>query len=117
MKFLIDAQLPKLLALLLRELGHEALYTLDLPLANRTSDAAINDLSIKERRVLFTKDSDFVDSFVLHRTPWKLLLISTGNITNSELISLFLKNMTAITNGFDHANFIEINRFRIVYHV
>ncbi len=66
---------------------------------------------------MFTKDSDFVDSFVLNRTPWKLLLISTGNITNPELISLLLKNIDGIANGFEHADFIELSRFRIVYHV
>jgi predicted nuclease of predicted toxin-antitoxin system len=48
MKFLIDAQLPHRLAAQLREAGHDAIHTLDLPLGNRTPDSAINDLSIRE---------------------------------------------------------------------
>ena len=39
MKFLIDAQLPRRLAGRLREVGFDAIHTLDLPLANRTPDA------------------------------------------------------------------------------
>ncbi len=31
MKFLIDAHLPKRLARLLQQLGHDAIHTLDLP--------------------------------------------------------------------------------------
>ncbi len=48
MKFLVDAQLPRRLARMLREAGHEAVHTLDLPHGNRTSDAVINDLSARE---------------------------------------------------------------------
>lgn len=44
MKFLVDAQLPRRLAGRLREAGHEAIHTLDLPLGNRTTDTLINDL-------------------------------------------------------------------------
>jgi predicted nuclease of predicted toxin-antitoxin system len=29
--------------------------------------------------VVVTKDSDFVESFLLRHEPWKLLLLSTGN--------------------------------------
>ena len=80
MKFLVDAQLPRRLVRRLREAGHEAIHTLDLPLGNRTTDTLINDLSAREQYVVITKDSDFVNSFVLNRRPHKLLLISTGNI-------------------------------------
>ena len=58
MKFLVDAQLPGRMAGWLIAHGHEALHTRDLPEGNRTSDAAINYLSVRERRVLVTKDED-----------------------------------------------------------
>ena len=29
---------------------------------------------------MVTKDADFVESFLLRHEPWKLLLVSTGNI-------------------------------------
>jgi predicted nuclease of predicted toxin-antitoxin system len=75
MKFLVDAQLPRRLARRLREAGHEAIHTLDLPLGNRTTDTIINDLSAREHYAVVTKDSDFVNSFILSRRPYKLLLI------------------------------------------
>ncbi len=45
MKFLIDAQLPKQLAVKLRNKRFEAIHTFDLPLGNRTSDTEINEIS------------------------------------------------------------------------
>ena len=47
----------------LREAGHEAIHTLDLPLGNLTPDSVINELSIRERYVVITKDAVFVNSF------------------------------------------------------
>ena len=38
MKFLVDAQLPLRLARWLNQTGHDALHTVDLPSANRTTD-------------------------------------------------------------------------------
>jgi predicted nuclease of predicted toxin-antitoxin system len=48
MKFLVDAQLPKSLCLFLHSKGYDAIHTLDLPEGNATSDADINQLSIRE---------------------------------------------------------------------
>lgn len=77
MKLLVDAQLPIRLANHLRQMGVEALHTSELPLRNRTPDAEIKRL---------TKDGDFVDNLLLHQNLYKLLLVATGNITNSALI-------------------------------
>lgn len=117
MKLLIDAQLPRRLASRLREAGHEATHTLDLPLGNRTLDTVIKELSIRERYVVVTKDADFVNSFHLRQRPYKLLLISTGNIRNSELEALLVSNLRNIAGGFDQFSFIELNRAALIYHV
>lgn len=106
MMFLVDAQLPRRLAALLEQAGHDCTHTLDLPLGNRTTDTVINQLSLDEQRVVVTKDADFVDSFLLQQEPWKLLLVSTGNIRNAELITLFLANIEKIAEGFDAFDFI-----------
>lgn len=90
MKFLVDAQLPRRIAHYLRVEGHDALYTLDLPKSNRTTDTEINMISEREQRVVVTKDADFVTTFHLSAKPYKLLLISTGNINNAALESLFI---------------------------
>lgn len=116
MKFLVDAQLPRRLVKQLSEAGNEAVHTLDLPHGNRTSDAEINQLSIREKYVVVTKDADFVNSFLLRREPYKLLLVSTGNIRNAELESLFLASLEKIVEAFDQFAFVEINRKTVVIH-
>ncbi len=99
MNFLLDAQLPRRLAVRLRKLGHDAIHTLDLPRANQTTDLEISELSVRETRVVVTKDSDFVDSLLLRGQPWKLLLVTTGNINNRELEALVLANLETVING------------------
>lgn len=116
MKFLVDAQLPRRLATQLRRSGHEAIHTLDLPLGNRTTDLAISELSLTGHYVVVTKDSGFVESFVLHRKPWKLLLVSTGNIRNSDLEGLFQSNVSRIVEGFKTLSFIELGRRNVIFH-
>jgi predicted nuclease of predicted toxin-antitoxin system len=54
MKFLIDAQLPRLLVAHLRQAGLDAIHTLDLPDGNRTTDRVINELSITEQYIVVT---------------------------------------------------------------
>jgi len=49
---------------------------------------------------LIIKDSDFLDSFYLKNSPQKLLLISTGNIRNTELLVLFQRNILRIIDLF-----------------
>jgi predicted nuclease of predicted toxin-antitoxin system len=116
MKFLVDAHLPRHLSFLLREAGYDAIHTLDLPNGNRTSDAEINQVAEHEQRVVVTKDADFVNSFLLTRRPYKLLLISTGNITNTDLESLFMPNLPGIVDAFKDYAFIELTRGSLLLH-
>lgn len=116
MNFLVDAHLPRRLARQISEAGHDVLHTLDLPNGNRTSDMEINTISIAEQRVVITKDSDFVSSFVLYKEPWKLLLVSTGNISNQELEQIFTANLLTISNAFMNIDYIEISRTNVIFH-
>ena len=70
MKFLIDAQLPKRLALLLTNLGYDVIHTLDLPNKNSTSDIEINRISVAEKWIVISKDRDFFDSILLYQEPF-----------------------------------------------
>ena len=117
MKFLIDAQLPRRLAHQLRAAGFETTHTLDLPLGNRTTDQALIIFSLTHRSVVVTKDSDFVESFLLRHEPWKLLLVSTGNIGNNELLRLFQLNMDQLAESFKTFDFIELNRTSMICHL
>ena len=114
MRFIVDAQLPRRMTRLLHQSGQDALHTLDLPEANRTSDTAILQRAARESRVVITKDSDFVDSFLLDRKPEKLLLISTGNITNAELEAIFMPNLDAIIAALTNNNFVELTRTALI---
>ena len=116
MRFLVDAQLPQRLARWLRDKGHDALHTRDLPKGNRTEDADVNDLSLREERVIVTKDTDFVDTFLLARKPHKLLLVATGNIGNADLEGLFQRNLEAIVLAFDASDYVELGHDRLVIH-
>jgi len=88
MKFLVDAQLPYGIALFLRDKGFDALHTNDLPDREYTTDSQIRCIAVSENRIVVTKDSDFVDSFILKKIPEKLLIVTTGNIKNKQLFSL-----------------------------
>lgn len=116
MKFLVDAQLPRRLAVAIQDAGYDALHTLDMPDGNSTTDEQINTVSLEEERIVISKDADFVNSFLLRQRPYKLLLISTGNITNKELLSLFLSHLETIIQAFENARFIELNRTVLVIH-
>lgn len=116
MKFLVDAQLPRRLARFLQDAGYDAVHTLDLPERNATPDSNINTLSIDQERIVITKDSDFVDSFLTIQQPYKLLLISTGNIKNSELEDLFTTYLPQIINLLSQHSYIEVNRDALIIH-
>jgi predicted nuclease of predicted toxin-antitoxin system len=116
MKFLVDAQLPVKLAQLLRQKGYNAIHTKELPEQNKTPDGEINRLSIEQQRVVITKDLDFVESFILVQRPYKLLLVTTGNIKNQDLVAVFDKNIGDLVTYFEHHSYIEIDRNNIIIH-
>ena len=81
-RFLVDANLPRRLADLLHEFGHDAIHTSGLPAGNRSTEYEINSTSLRENRIVVTKDADFVQSFLLKDQPHKLLFVRTENIHN-----------------------------------
>lgn len=116
MNFLVDAQLPRRLVLLLRQAGHDAIHTLDLPQGNRTPDTEINIRAASEQRVVITKDADFVNSFLVLRQPYKLLLISTGNVPNTELLMLFTTYLPQISRELENHSYLELSRTAVIVH-
>ncbi|WP_448560437.1 DUF5615 family PIN-like protein [Trichothermofontia sp.] len=114
MKFLVDAQLPLRLARFLQSEGYDTLHTRDLPQHNATPDSFINQFSIQDQRIVITKDADFVESFILQKQPYKLLVVATGNIKNAELEVLFSKNLQQLIMSFENYSYIEIGRTGII---
>ena len=117
MKFLVDAHLPRRLAYQLRVFGHEAVHTLDLPSGNRTPDPELGELSVRDHAIVVTKDADFVNTFTIQRVPYKLLLVSTGNITNAALETLMIQHMADMTAAFVSHDFVELTRTMLIIHV
>lgn len=116
MKFLIDAQLPARLAEFLTAAGHDCLHSSELPDGNRTTDARIGYRADADGRVVVTKDRDFRDSHLLRGTPRRLLVVTTGNVANTELLSLVEANLDTIEAALQEAPFVELGTDRIIVH-
>ena len=63
-----------------------------------------------------SKDADFINSHLLTSVPDKLLVISTGNLTNHELEALFVPNIRAIVEAFRNCSFVELTRTTLIVH-
>lgn len=116
MRFLVDAQLPRELVNFLKTHGHEAVHTAELPEKNRTADEKIRRLADAEDRFVVSKDDDFVTSHLLRGTPKRVLLISTGNISNPELIQIMQENLESLEKALDEGVFVELTRTSLVVH-
>ena len=110
MKFLVDAQLPRRLAGWFISAGCDVLHTLDLPQGNRTPDAGVIAIADQDKRIVVTKDADFVNSHLLSGRPEKLLLVATGNISNQELEQLAVPLIPTILANFQVHAFLELSR-------
>ncbi|MGY6741592.1 MAG: DUF5615 family PIN-like protein [Cecembia sp.] len=94
MEFLLDANIPPSLADDL--IGHKVDHVISFPLGTSTIDTEINDYCYQNNCILITKDSDFYDSFILHKKPPKLILVKLGNLKIRELRNYFRKNRDLI---------------------
>lgn len=110
MKFIVDAQLPKALANFLNSRNFDAIHTLDLPNKNATTDDEINEISFSEERIVISKDFDFYERYTRKKEPYKLLHLKTGNISTTDLIELFDKNLLLIINELNDYSVVELSR-------
>ena len=107
---LVDAQLPVRLVPLLSELGHDVVHTWELPKGNRTPDRKITRIAEVQDRIVVTKDRDYVDGHLLSGAPRRLLLVSTGNIRNDDLIDLFAGYPDVLADAFYDVDFVGLDR-------
>jgi len=87
-----------------------------LPLKDRTPDSEIQKIRLKEGFILITKDRDFLDSHLLRKIPSKLLLISTGNISNRILLDILKQNWQTIQGLFEENNLLELDNAELIAH-
>jgi predicted nuclease of predicted toxin-antitoxin system len=115
-RFLIDAQLPAALGQLLQRSGHDAIHVSALPAGNNTIDAEVARVANDDDRVVVTKDRGFRESHLLAGKPRALLLVTTGNIANRELLALFQKHLDAIVDFLSSAALVELAHDRLIAH-
>ena len=108
--------LPKKLSRFLNSPGANSIHTLDLPDKNRTSDDTILKIAYEEKRIVVTKDNDFLQSHLLKKQLQKLLLVNTGNIGNPHLLQLFSTNFALMKELLVNKDFIELTKEEIVVH-
>ena len=110
MKFLVDAHLPYGLVRALRNAGHDARHTRELPQGNATSDATICRVATEEGCVVVSKDRDFYDSLLLRGEPPKLLLIRVGNLRKADLTELFTQRLSQLIVLLEQNDLVELER-------
>ncbi|MFO5491018.1 MAG: DUF5615 family PIN-like protein, partial [Cuspidothrix sp.] len=63
-----------------------------------------------------TKDKDFLDSFLIKKEPYKLLLITTGNISNKQIEQIFIQNISQMVELFMNYDFLELTKDSLIIH-
>jgi predicted nuclease of predicted toxin-antitoxin system len=111
MKFLCDVRISIKLAKHINNQGFECIHINTILDKWFTSDSTIAKFSDLNDLILITKDFDFKSSFLVHKTPKKLIKINLGNISNTQLIEMFNQFITEIEtiNNNHNQYMIEID--------
>lgn len=108
MRFFVDAQLPPSLKLWLIENGHDCVHALDLPRKDSTPDHEIVKFVVADNCILISKDADFLKLRLLTNQDYKLLLVTMGNVKNSELKASFEKNFRSAVRLLETFDVVEL---------
>lgn len=110
MKFLVDEQLPALLAEWLCSRNHDAIHVSALMTSTRIPDGYICERSMVEERTVITKDVDFLNTYLIKQQPFKLVYVTTGNLKNRQLLDLFRSQLERLTQTLETAQVVELNQ-------
>lgn len=111
MKFLCDVHISYKVVNFLMGLGYETVHVNQILNKWNTRDKDICSYADSNGMIVITKDYDFRDSFFLKKTPEKLIKISLGNISTSELINSISNILDAIYRLNSNTSFmIEIGK-------
>jgi len=116
MNFLIDVHLPISLSKFLNSQTHcSAIHVNQILQKWYTTDADICKYADERSLVVITKDQDFKNSHFINKTPKKVIRVTLGNISNSDLINLFDKYLPFILPLSDKPEmYIEISKEQII---
>lgn len=89
MKFICDVHISLKLAKHISNQGFECIHVNTILDKWFTADSAIAKYVDLYNYTLITKDFDFKNSFLISKSPKKLVKINLGNISNQELMTIF----------------------------
>lgn len=116
MKFLCDVHISYKIAGHLISLGHEAVHVNSILNKWHTNDKDICSYADSNDLIVISKDVDFKSSFVINKTPKKLIKINLGNISNIALIKILSDNLESIRKlNFAKRFMVEIDQFNIYF--
>ena len=116
MKFLCDVHISYKLVNHLQSIGLECIHVNDILNKWNTKDHEICNFADEYDLVVITKDIDFKNSFLLNKTPKKLVKVNLGNISNNRLIQIITDNIDAIRKLNESRSFLlEINSTYITF--
>jgi predicted nuclease of predicted toxin-antitoxin system len=108
-RFLIDAQLPPVLARRLATSGHDATHVFDIGLLAATDRDIWNQATLMNATIV-TKDEDFVTMRALNSQGPSVVWIRIGNTRNRELIERFFVIFSTVLAGLERGQtVIEIS--------
>ncbi|MDB5116863.1 MAG: hypothetical protein JWQ79_2355 [Mucilaginibacter sp.] len=80
-----------------------------------TTDAEICKYADEHSMTVITKDQDFKNSHFINKTPKKVIRVTLGNISNTDLINLFDKYLPFIIPLSENPEiYIEISKEQII---
>jgi len=69
---------------------------------------------MRDQRAVITKDSDFVDSLFVLDVPWKLVLITTGNMGNLRLLELLDARLELLVDALGAHRYVEFSTAGVI---
>ena len=116
MRFICDVHISFKVVNHLVSLGFETFHVNKILDGWNTKDKEICKYADLHNLIVITKDSDFRDSFFIHKTPKKLIKINLGNISNQDLIRIITENIHSIKKLNTKSRFIlEIDRDNVTF--
>ncbi len=114
-RFLIDTQLPPVLATYLLSKGYDSIHTTFFENGHLLQDNEISIIAKNENRIIVTKDSDFFDRYVVYGSPPRVLLLQFGNIRNADLLKYFERELEKMSKLFlEKNNLVIFSRQQII---
>lgn len=112
MKFLVDAQLPPVLAQALCEAGYEAKAVRELGL-READDSVLWNYALSNQTVIITKDQDFAERQLASPFAPVIVWLKIGNSSNQALLSWLLPLWPQIIQRIESGDYlIEVRERR-----